>query len=222
MMVKKQSALNRNIKIKVDSAGSSVAMGRDTKNTGILRIKGKMLNTLKADDEKIFANEEIKLLLYALGIDINSYNPMKLRYGKVAICADQDIDGKHIALLIMTNLYKLCPQFLKENRLYWLQSPLFIEYDKNNEPIKWWYTNEDFDKDRDKTKGVIKRVKGLGQLSEKDLKATMFSNTGGQRLDHLTYSEEGVQRLTELMGVDIQPRKDYVFNNIDFSQYGEF
>lgn len=205
-----------------DSAGSSVAMGRDTKNTGILRIKGKMLNTLKAEDEKIFANEEIKLLLYALGVDINNYNPSKLRYGKIAICADQDIDGKHIALLIMTNLYKLCPQFLKENRLYWLQSPLFIEYDKNNEPIKWWYTNEEFDKDRNKTKGTVKRVKGLGQLSEKDLKATMFSTTGGQRLDHITYSEEGAQRLKDLMGEDIQPRKDYVFNNIDFSQYGEF
>lgn len=73
-----------------DSAGSSVAMGRDTKKHGILRIRGKMLNCLKAEDEKIFQNEEIKLLLYAMGIDINNYNSSKLRYGKIAICADQD------------------------------------------------------------------------------------------------------------------------------------
>lgn len=205
----------------MDSAGSSVAMGRDTKTTGILRIKGKMLNSLKAEDEKIFANEEIKLLLYALGIDINNYNPSRLRYGKIAICADQDVDGKHIALLIMANLHKLCPQFLKENRLYWLQSPLFIEYNKSGDPIKWWYSDNEFNKDRDSVKGNIKRIKGLGQLSEADLKATMFSPTG-QRLDHITYSDEGARRLEQLMGEEVKYRKDFVFNNIDFSKYGEF
>lgn len=73
-----------------DSSGSSIAMGRDTKKHGILRIRGKMLNCLKAEDEKILQNEEIKLLLYAMGIDINNYNQTKLRYGKIAICADQD------------------------------------------------------------------------------------------------------------------------------------
>lgn len=73
-----------------DSAGSSVAMGRDTKKYGILRIRGKMKNCLKAKDEEVYKNEEIKLLLYALGIDINNYNSSKLRYGKVAICVDAD------------------------------------------------------------------------------------------------------------------------------------
>lgn len=73
-----------------DSAGSSIAMGRDTKKYGILRIRGKMKNSLKADDEEIYKNEEIKLLLYALGIDINKYDSSKLRYGKVAICVDPD------------------------------------------------------------------------------------------------------------------------------------
>lgn len=204
-----------------DSSGSSIAMGRDTKKYGILRIRGKMLNCLKADVEKILQNEEIKLLLHALGIDINNYNSSKLRYGKVAICADQDDDGRHIALLIMANLYKLCPQFLKENRLYWLQSPLFIEYDKNNNPKSWYYSDEDFNKVRKTVSGTIKRVKGLGQLSEKDLKATMFSTTGNQKMDLIEYSENGVEQLKELMGEDISPRKVFVFNKIDFSKYGE-
>lgn len=73
-----------------DSAGSSIAMGRDTKKYGIMRVRGKMKNTLKAEDEEVYKNEEIKLLLYALGIDINNYNPSKLRYGKLAICVDPD------------------------------------------------------------------------------------------------------------------------------------
>lgn len=73
-----------------DSAGDSVAIGRDAKKYGILRIKGKMKNCLKAEDEEIYKNEEIKMLLYSLGIDINNYDPKKLRYGKVAILVDPD------------------------------------------------------------------------------------------------------------------------------------
>ena len=143
-----------------DSAGDSVAIGRDAKKYGILRIKGKMKNCLKAEDEEIYKNEEIKMLLYSLGIDINNYDPKKLRYGKIAILVDPDDDGYHIALLIMANLHRLCPQFLKENRLYWLRSPLFIEQDKNKNPISWYYTDEEFNKVRGTLKGNVKRIKG--------------------------------------------------------------
>jgi DNA gyrase subunit B len=203
-----------------DSAGDSVAIGRDTKKYGILRIRGKMKNCLKAEDEEIYKNEEIKMLLYSLGIDINNYDPKKLRYGKVAILVDPDDDGYHIALLIMANLHRLCPQFLKENRLYWLRSPLFIEQDKNKNPISWYYTDEEFNKVRGTLKGNIKRIKGLGALGEEDLKATLFSSTGGQLMDEIEYSPEGVEQLCNLMGVEIAPRKDFVMSKIDFSEYG--
>ena len=203
-----------------DSAGGSIAMGRDTKKYGILRIRGKMKNGLKAEDEEIYQNEEIKLMLYALGIDINNYKPEKLRYGKIAICVDPDDDGAHIALLIMANLHKLCPEFLKENRLFWLRSPLFIEHDKNANPISWYYTDEDFNKVRGNLKGDITRIKGLGALEEADLKATLFSTTGGQVMDEIEYSSEGIELLCDLMGIKVAPRKEFVFNNIDFSKYG--
>ena len=203
-----------------DSAGGSIAMGRDTKKYGILRIRGKMKNGLKAEDEEIYQNEEIKLMLYALGIDINNYKPEKLRYGKIAICVDPDDDGAHIALLIMANLHKLCPEFLKENRLFWLRSPLFIEHDKNANPISWYYTDEDFNKVRGSLKGDITRIKGLGALEEADLKATLFSTTGGQVMDEIEYSSEGIELLCDLMGIKVAPRKEFVFNNIDFSKYG--
>ena len=203
-----------------DSAGDSVAIGRDTKKYGILRIQGKMKNCLKAEDEEIYKNEEIKMLLYSLGIDINNYDPKKLRYGKIAILVDPDDDGYHIALLIMANLHRLCPQFLKENRLYWLRSPLFIEQDKNKNPISWYYTDEEFNKVRGTLKGNIKRIKGLGALGEEDLKATLFSSTGGQLMDEIEYSPEGIEQLCNLMGVEIAPRKDFVMSRIDFSEYG--
>ena len=203
-----------------DSAGDSVAIGRDTKKYGILRIRGKMKNCLKAEDEEVYKNEEIKMLLYSLGIDINNYDPRKLRYGKVAILVDPDDDGYHIALLIMANLHRLCPQFLKENRLYWLRSPLFIEQDKNKNPISWYYTDEEFNKVRGTLKGNIKRIKGLGALGEEDLKATLFSSTGGQLMDEIEYSPEGIEQLCNLMGVEIAPRKDFVMSRIDFSEYG--
>lgn len=204
-----------------DSAGSSIALGRDTKKYGILRIRGKMLNGLKAEDEELYKNEEIKLLAYALGVDINDYNSSKLRYGKVAICVDGDDDGHHIALLIMANLYKICPQFLKENRLCWLRAPLFVEQDKNNNPISWYYSDEEFNKVRGKLKGNIKRAKGLGTLSEKDLKATMFSTTGGQRMDEIEYDPAGIEQLENLMGTEVAYRKEFVMNRIDFSKYNE-
>lgn len=146
-------------------------MGRDPNNVGIMSIRGKMINGLKAQDyqmfggtndkgERVNGNEEIKLLLYALGIDIGNYNSRKLRYGKLAITVDADADGFSIALLILANLYKLCPQFIKENRVCWLRCPLYIE-EKNDKPVKWWYTDEEFNKDRSKVKYEIKRIKRI-------------------------------------------------------------
>lgn len=202
-----------------DSAGNAAAAGRDTKKYGILRLRGKMINGLKVDDDKeYYDNKEIELLLYALGINPAHYDPSKLRYGKIAICVDADDDGYHIALLILANLQRICPQFLKENRIYWLRSPLFIEQDKAGKPLRCWYTDEEFDKARSTTKGTIKRVKGLGQLNENDLKATMFSSTA-QKMDQIMYSEEGIHQLCQLMGPDIKPRKEFVFSRIDFSKF---
>lgn len=202
-----------------DSAGNAAAAGRDTKKYGILRLRGKMINGLKVDDDKeYYDNKEIELLLYALGINPSHYDPSKLRYGKIAICVDADDDGYHIALLILANLQRICPQFLRENRIYWLRSPLFIEQDKTGKPLKCWYTDEEFDKARATTKGNVKRVKGLGQLNERDLKATMFSPTE-QKMDQIMYSEEGIHQLCQLMGPDIKPRKEFVFSRIDFSKF---
>jgi DNA gyrase/topoisomerase IV subunit B len=89
------------------------------------------------------------------------------------------------------------------------------------QPLSWYYTDEELAaaKAKGKIKGDLDRIKGLGQLEEADLKATMFSKTGGQKMEQIIYSEEAAQRLCELMGVDIKPRKEFVMSRIDFSKY---
>lgn len=199
-----------------NSAAASMAIARDITKYGILAIRGKMLNCLAHNDEKIFQNEEIKLLLSAMNITPGKYNREKLRYGKIAICVDADSDGYHIGLLIMSALRYLAPEFLEEGRLYWLRSPLYII--KTSKKEYYYFSDEEFNKA--KIKGEVTRAKGLGALSETQARASMFSEEF-QRMDRLEMMEGSAELLESLMGEDIQPRKDFVFSKIDFSQIKE-
>ena len=200
-----------------DSAASSIAKARDYKKYGILAIRGKMLNCLAHPDDKIFENEEIKLLLSAMNIIPNKYNSEKLRYGKIGICVDADSDGGHIALLIMSALHYLAPKFLEEGRLCWLRSPLYIV--KNGKTTSYYFTDEEFNKVRGKIKGEVSRAKGLGALSPKQAEESMFGEL--QRMDRLEIDEQSLELLESLMGIDIEPRREFVFNEIDFSEVRE-
>lgn len=200
-----------------DSAASSIAKARDYKKYGILAIRGKILNCLAHPDEKIFENEEIKLLLSAMNIIPNKYDSSKLRYGKIGICVDADSDGGHIALLIMAALRYLAPKFLEEGRLCWLRSPLYIV--KNGKNTSYYFTDEEFNKVRGKIKGEVSRAKGLGALSQKQAEESMFGEF--QRMDRLDVDDDAIYFLESLMGVDVIPRKEFVFNEIDFSEVRE-
>lgn len=201
-----------------NSAAASMAVARDVKKYGILAIRGKILNCLAHPEEKIFQNEEIKLLLSAMNINPNRYDNTKLRYGKIAICVDADSDGSHIGLLIMSALRYLAPKFLEEGRLCWLRSPLYIV--KNGKKEDYYFTDDEFNKVRSKVKGEVTRAKGLGALSETQARNSMFSEEF-QRMDVLEVDDESVMYLEELMGIDVSPRKEFVFNEIDFSQVRE-
>lgn len=198
------------------SAASSMAVSRDRKRYGILAIRGKLINCLAHTDEEIFANEEINLLLSAMNIVPKKYNANKLRYGKIAICADQDSDGKHIGLLIMAAIYKLAPQFLKEGRLCWLQSPLYIE--KIGKEEKYYFTDQEIE--NVEIKGELQRNKGLGSLSPQQAKNSMF-NPKNQKMITLIPDEDSLCLLEELMGADNSYRKSYIFSNVDFSTIHE-
>ena len=102
-----------------DSALGGMAQARDYTKYGLMAIRGKIINCLSNDEEKIYENEEIKLLLSAMNIVPGKYNASKLRYGKLAICTDADSDGYHIGLLIMAALQYLAPEFIREGRLCW-------------------------------------------------------------------------------------------------------
>lgn len=200
-----------------NSAAASMAIARDITKYGILAIRGKILNCLAHPDEKIFQNEEIKLLLSAMNITPGKYDAKKLRYGRIAICVDSDSDGYHIGLLIMAALRYLAPQFLEEGRLCWLRAPLYIVKSGKNE--SYYFTDEDFNKVRGKVKGEVTRAKGLGALSETQARNSMFGEN--QRMDVLEPTEEAIYLLEDLMGKDVDPRTEFIFKNVDFSEIRE-
>lgn len=201
-----------------NSAMGKVAEARDYTKYGILAIRGKMINCLSNPDEKIFENEEIKLLLSAMNIVPGKYDSKKLRYGNLAICSDADSDGYHIGLLIMSALAYLAPQFIKEGRLRWLHAPLWVVTDGNKQ--SFYFTDDEMNKVRGKVKGNITRNKGLGEMSWEEMRDSMFTPQY-QHLETLDYTEEAIDLLRELMGDDVMPRKDYIMNNIDFGEIRE-
>ena len=200
------------------SAASSIAVSRDEKKYGILALRGKMINAFANDEEKFYQNEEVKLLLSAMNIVPNKYDSKKLRYGKVAILVDADSDGFSIGLLIMCALYKVAPQFIEEGRLCWIRSPLYIV--KNKDKEEYYFTDEEFNKVRNKVKGVVQRNKGLGSLSAEQAHNSMFIPEN-QHIDILIPNETTLPLLMSLMGKDSQPKHDFIFENIDFSEIRE-
>lgn len=127
-------------------------------------------------------------------------------------------DGYHIGILLMAALQYLAPQFIQENRLCWLRSPLYLV--KNGSKESYYYSDEEFNAVRNSVKGVVSRAKGLGALSEQQAHNSMFTEEF-QRLDVLSFDKESVKLLNELMSENVQPRRDFVFNEIDFSEVRE-
>ena len=201
-----------------NSAMGGMSQARDYTKYGILAIRGKIINCLSNPEEKIFENEEIKLLLSAMNITPGKYDSKKLRYGRLAICTDADSDGYHIGLLIMAALAYLAPGFIKEGRLCWLRSPLYIVNNKGKE--SYYFTDSEFNAARAKIKGEVTRAKGLGELPAETAHASMFTPEY-QRIDVMEYTDEAVELLYDLMGNDVDPRRDFIMKEIDFSKVRE-
>ena len=153
-----------------------------------------------------------------MNITPGKYDSKKLRYGKLAICVDSDSDGMHIGLLIMAALAYLAPDFIKEGRLCWLRSPLYIVDNKGK--YNYYFNDDEFNKVRKTIKGEVTRAKGLGELEAEVARQSMFTPEF-QRLERMEYSEEAIDLLMDLMGENVVPRRDFIFKNIDFSQVRE-
>lgn len=126
-------------------------------------------------------------------------------------------DGYHIGLLIMAALRYLAPKFLEEGRLCWLRSPLYIV--KSGKLESYYFSDEEFERARGKRSATVIRAKGLGALSEEQARNSMFGES--QRMDVIEPTPEAIGLLEDLMGVDVEPRREFIFENVDFSEVKE-
>lgn len=200
------------------SASGSAKKGRDKDLHGIFEAKGKMINALSCSEEKFLDNDEIKQLQAAVGFDYGKpLNPKKLRYGYIDFFVDPDVDGAHIFLLGLVDIWRICPEYVKQGRVGWYHAPLFIVENKSKQT--YFYTDEDYNERGRKLPGNVRRVKGLGLLEKKELQEAIFNCPEAHEI--FEYTPEAMEALEALMGADVKPKKEFIFENIDFSKYGE-
>lgn len=199
-----------------DSAGGSAKQGRDRSYQAILPLKGKILNTYRAETSRILKSEEVKNLVLALGCGTKSnFNLDKLRYHKVIILADADSDGAHIATLALTFFHVYLPQLIEAGHIYIALPPLYrVRKGKTAHYIKDAAELEAFFSGRtDVDKWQVQRFKGLGEMNPEQLwEAAMDPNT--RRLGQVMYDEhdrEGDEAVfSVLMGPDVPPRREFI------------
>ena len=198
-----------------DSALNSLAQGRDVNKYGLLGIRGKIINCLSNPIDKVMENEEVRLILSALGVTPNNYKASKLRYGAVGIATDADKDGNHIALLLLSLFSELLPEMLQEGRIYRLEAPTHIV--KTGAKNHYFFGEEEFSKRA--VKGEVVFCKGLGEMSAAQVKDSLFGPQ--QHLTSFNWSADSDTLLRQFMGDDIEFRREFLFNKVDFSKITE-
>ncbi|GJM43267.1 MAG: DNA gyrase subunit B [Gemmatimonadota bacterium] len=206
-----------------DSAGGTAKQGRDRRFQAILPIRGKILNVEKARVDKILANEEIRNMITAIGTGIgDEFDLAKLRYGRVIIMTDADVDGSHIRTLLMTFFFREMAELLKAGHMYIAIPPLF-RVKKGKEEV-YAYTDDEKDKLVKKmatgkagTKGVqVQRYKGLGEMNPEQLwETTLNPETRTMRLVRLEDMVEADKVFTLLMGDQVEPRRKFIEDNAE-------
>jgi len=199
-----------------DSAGGSAKQARDRNFQAILPIRGKILNVEKASMDKLLKNEQISDILVAIGTGVgDDFNISKLRYGKIIIMTDADVDGAHIRTLLLTLFYRYMRGLIEEGRVYSAVPPLYAA--RYNGKVKYMYSDEELEKFRKNMKSQkfeLQRYKGLGEMNAQQLWETTM-NPETRKLIRITVedAEEADLIFSILMGDNVDERRTFIIQN---------
>ena len=204
-----------------DSAGGTAKQGRDRNFQAIMPLRGKILNVEKALEHRMWENEEIKNMFIALGVtigtpeDSKALNLEKLRYDKIIIMTDADVDGAHIATLMLTFFFRKMKELIENGHIYIATPPLYLVKKGNRERYCWTESERDAIVEEMGAKGVhIQRYKGLGEMNAQQLwDTTMNPETRILRQVSIENAAEADRIFSMLMGDDVPPRREFIENN---------
>ena len=208
-----------------DSAGGSAKSARDRMYQAILPIRGKILNVEKASIDKVLANAEIKTMIYAFGCGFsegfgNDFDISKLKYDKIIIMADADVDGAHISTLLLTLFYRFMPELIYEGHIYIAMPPLYKAMPSKGQE-EYLYDDKALEKYRKTHKGpfTLQRYKGLGEMDAEQLwETTLNPETRMLKQVEIEDARMASEVTAMLMGTEVPPRKAFIYENANDAQ----